>query len=125
MVAFDRVVGKRCRVRERKPADIGWRVVKHHCDVDHNLFTGRDVDAVDGIFNDEIRDRARVDRSPGARARDFRDIDELQIGGGRGQVVDDAHVVKRRRVRYGRHRDQVTELLPDGGSGLCIGFLQA
>ena len=50
----------------------------------------------------------------------FVDADEAHVRGGRGQVVDDAHVVERERIRRRGNRDAIAEDLADSRSRLRV-----
>ena len=49
---------------ELKSADVGSCIVQHHCDIDDDLFAGRNIDADSGILDHYVAGRTGVDRGP-------------------------------------------------------------
>jgi hypothetical protein len=123
-VVVDPAVDVRSGVRELQADDIRGRVLELHRNLDDDLLARRNVDADRGVLDHEARRRPGVDRRPRLRARDLRDADEAQVRGGGRQVVEDAHVVERRRIRRSRHGDAIREHFANGGGQLGVGLGQ-
>ena len=121
-IAIGLVVGAIRRVGEGQAGYIGRRVRQAHPKSEDQLFTGRNVEAVVDVFQDETRAASCIFRYPAYRSRAVEAVDVRKVGSRRRQVIENANVVERFCIRYRRYGDYVCEALANRRRVLRIRF---